>query len=119
MGKEAAIPDVGKVPMILVAFHPSSQLEVKEATLRTKYVSELIWEYVTTTFINEYNAKNVKAISKRTSRNSRRIHRNQRTFASANKHRDASAIDDGSGSKSDVESTVKAIEMDFRSLKSR
>jgi hypothetical protein len=53
MGKDAAIPETHKAPMLVAAIPVDSPLEVPAAALRTKDVAELTWEFVTTTLIDE------------------------------------------------------------------
>lgn len=53
MGKDSAIPESHKAPMLLASIDPSSPLEVTAAALRTKDASELTWDYVTVTLIDE------------------------------------------------------------------
>lgn len=57
MGKDAAIPETHKAPMLLASIDPNCSLESTAAALRTKEVSELTWDYVATTLIDEYNAR--------------------------------------------------------------
>ena len=57
MGKAIAIPEAHKAPMLLASVDPLSNMESIAAALRTKDASDLTWEYVTTTLIDEYNAK--------------------------------------------------------------
>lgn len=57
MGADAAIPEMHKAPMLLASIDPTCPLESTAAALRTKEVSELTWDYVATTLIDEYNAK--------------------------------------------------------------
>ena len=56
MGKDAAISESHKAPMLLASIDPNCFLESTAAALRTKESSELTWEYVATTLIDEYNA---------------------------------------------------------------
>ena len=57
MGKDAAIPESHKAPMLLASINPDSILEPTAAALRTKHLSELTWDYVATNLIHEYNAR--------------------------------------------------------------
>ena len=57
MGKDIAIQEAHKAPMLLASIDPSSDLEPTAAALRTKDASDLTWEYVATTLIDEYNAR--------------------------------------------------------------
>lgn len=57
MGKDAAIPESHKAPMLLASIDPNCSLESTAAALRTKEITELTWDYVATTLIDEYNAR--------------------------------------------------------------
>lgn len=57
MGKDAAIPETHKAPMLLASIDTKCSLESTAATLRTKDATDLTWEYVATTLIDEYNAR--------------------------------------------------------------
>lgn len=57
MGKEVAILEPQKAPMLLASINPSSNMEPIAAALRTKNEDELTWEYVTTTLIDEHDAR--------------------------------------------------------------
>ncbi len=57
MGKDAAIPESHKAPMLLASIEPDSALESTAAALRTKDIEDLSWEYVARTLIDEYNAR--------------------------------------------------------------
>ena len=57
MGEDAAIPESHKAPMLLASIDPSCALESTAAALRTKDIDDLKWDYVATTLIDEYNAR--------------------------------------------------------------
>jgi gag-polypeptide of LTR copia-type len=59
MGKDAAIPESHKAPMLLAAIPIDSPLEVTAAALRTKDVVDLTWEFVATTLIDENEARSM------------------------------------------------------------
>lgn len=105
MGKDTAIPESHKGPMLLASINPDSALESTAAALRTKEVSELTWDYVATTLIDEYNARQSNGLSK-----SRRKKKMSRLFKSQ-PSRDVDT--DGS----DLESTVKAFAAALQSSK--
>lgn len=44
--------------MMFEYIDPTCVLDAKEAYLRTNYIEKLIWKYVTTTLIDEYNSHN-------------------------------------------------------------
>lgn len=56
MGKDAAIPESYKAPMLLACIDPNCSFKSTAAALRTKVISELTSDYVATTLIDEYNA---------------------------------------------------------------
>ena len=107
MGKEAAIPESHKAPMLLASIDPSCFLESTAAALRTKETSELSWEYVATTLIDEYNAKTSSGTStessgdRLTSKSSKRIRRRNKSKYSSKKSNDSD--------ESDIDPTAKAI----------
>lgn len=53
MGKAVTVKEEHKAPMLLAYIDPTSDPEPIYAALRTKDVSDLTWEYVTTTLIDE------------------------------------------------------------------
>ena len=57
MGKDSAIPETHKAPMPLASIDPNCFLEATAAALRTKDPTELTWQYVATTLIDEYNSR--------------------------------------------------------------
>lgn len=59
MGKETAIPETHKGPLLLPSIDLSYFLKSTAAAFRTKEPNELTWEYVATTVIDELNARNL------------------------------------------------------------
>ena len=57
VGKKIGILEPHKAPMLLASIDPSSTMEPIAAALRTEDADDLIWDYVATTLIDEYNAK--------------------------------------------------------------
>lgn len=57
MGKDSAIPQAHKAPILLASIDPSCHLESSAAALRTKDSTDLTWDYVATTLMDHYNAK--------------------------------------------------------------
>lgn len=55
MGKDDAIPESHKSPMLLALVDPKFFLESTAAALPTKDITEFTWDYITTTLIHEYN----------------------------------------------------------------
>ena len=104
MGKDAAIPESHKAPMLLASIDPNCFLESTAAALRTKESSELTWEYVATTLIDEYNAKRSSgALGSSSSRHrwkSKGRRKKSKAFVSDMK---------GDSDSSDVESTARAL----------
>ena len=78
MGKDAAIPETHKAPMLLASIDPKCSLESTAAALRTKDVAELTWDYVATTLIDEYNARQASPASFERSGRNRKRRKNKR-----------------------------------------
>lgn len=57
MGKDIAIHEAHKAPMLLASIDPTSELEPIAAALRFKDGADLTWEYVATTLIDEFNSR--------------------------------------------------------------
>ena len=114
MGKDAAIPESHKASMLLVSIDPNCALESTAADLPTKDSNKLTWDYVTTTLIDEYNAKvSSGTLSKRKKkRNKSREARSDSTTADV-------VIQDETehDSDSDTDTTVRAFAAVLRSLK--
>jgi len=116
MGKDAAVPESHKAPMLLASIDPNCALESTAAALRTKEVVELTWDYVATTLIDEYNAKQCMGSNSGSGRNGRNRRRKKKSASSGNTgqnqiHRDESDT-------SDIESTVRAFTVALRSMRS-
>ena len=120
MGKDAAIPETHKAPMLLASIDPKCPLESTAAALRTKDVAELTWDYVATTLIDEYNARHTssgpsgrgrKGKNRRKNKNKRHPNSSQSTSHLAHNESDS---DDGS----DIETTVRALAAAIKSVKS-
>ena len=121
MGKDAAIPETHKAPMLLASIDPKCSLESTAAALRTKDVSELTWDYVATTLIDEYNAKQVSgSLNDRPghNRNRRKTKRNKKgnadSYKSSANARESDDTDDGS----DIETMARALAVALKSGKS-
>lgn len=56
-GRDATIPETHKPPMLLASINPLCSFEFTAATLRTKNISDLTWDSVAKTLIDEYNEK--------------------------------------------------------------
>lgn len=65
MGKDSAIPDSHKAPMLFACNDQTCAAESTAAGVRTKGASEVTWDCDATTLINEYNAKSVSSTSSR------------------------------------------------------
>lgn len=114
MGKDAAIPETHKAPMLLASIDQSCSLESTAAAIRTKNCDDLTWDYVATTLIDEFNAKvslgsGCGAIGK--GRDRRR--KKKKGISSAK----PKLSDDGDDSEdnSDLESTVRAFTVALKS----
>lgn len=57
MGKEALIPETHKAAVCLASIEPACALKTFAAAFRTKDAAEPTWKYVSTTLIDEYNAR--------------------------------------------------------------
>ena len=75
MGKDSAIPESHKAPMLLASINQTCTLESTAAALRTEDASELTWDNVATMLIDEHNAKSTTGNSSG-SRNRRKKSRN-------------------------------------------
>ena len=108
MGTDVAFPDTHKAPMLLASIDPKCVLESTAAALRTKDASDLTWEYVTTTLIDEYNAKSATGSSdtKRPKKN-----RSKR----GNKSKNSDKQEDGNEDSTDSEAT-STTEIDPKAL---
>lgn len=113
MGKDAAIPESHKAPMLLASIDPDGPLESTAAALRTKEAHELTWEYVATTLIDEYNARSsVGAGSGGTSKN-----RGRRKFRGGNRKGEQAGKIDNSDEEIDIEKAIHAFSLAMKSSK--
>ena len=116
MGKDAAIPESHKAPMLLASINPSCSLESTAAALRTKESSELTWDYVATTLIDEYKARQVtESFGGSNSRNKKK---KQRKYKRQNAHSSAGNQNDDSDDESDIDRTINAFAAALKSSKS-
>ena len=92
-------------PMLLASIDQNCSLESTAAAIRTKDASELNWDYVATTLIDEYNAKSTTSNSSR-SRHRRKKGRRGNTGSQPTKH---SRATDHLDSESDTDSTIRAL----------
>ena len=93
MGKDIAVPEAHKAPMLLASIDPDSDMESIAAALRTKDAKELTWEYVTTTMIDEFNSKN-KSEGKAKKHGKKKFkHRVPRHQVASTVHEDGSSSD--------------------------
>lgn len=119
MGKDAAIPESHKAPMLLASIDPQGPLESTAAALRTKDVSDLTWDYVATTLIDEYNARNISPSSRTAKGNKNRTKRRKSSKGgSASSTRTEHHQDDSDSEESDIESTARAFSAALKSFKS-
>ena len=121
MGKDAAIPESHKAPMLLASIDPKGPLESTAAALRTKEASELTWEYVATTLIDEYNAKQSSIISsgRCSESDSKRKKKGRNSTDSGKRHgQNHNDSSDSEGNSSDIETTARALAAALKSVRS-
>jgi len=115
MGKDAAIPETHKAPMLLASIDPNCSLESTAAALRTKEVSELTWDYVATTLIDEYNAREMSkpngSVSSSKSKKKKKKSKSSNMSSSMESGHDAHSDDNDS----DIEKTVQAFSAALKS----
>lgn len=115
MGTDASIPETHKAPMLLACINSNFSFEPTAAELRTKTVTELTWDYVATTLIDEFNAKQVSASLPGTvprTRNRRRnnIKGGSRSGTGVSNGANNGPKDDGNSEElSDLETTTPAL----------
>lgn len=114
MGKDAAIPESHKAPMLLASIDPNCTLESTAAALRTKEASELTWDYVATTLIDEYNARLVSSDTINTSSaKSKKKKRKSKITSSMSASTQQDDHDDSTDSE--IEKTVQAFSAALKS----
>ena len=119
MGKDAAIPETHKAPMLLASIDPQCPLESTAAALRTKDVVELTWDYVATTLIDEYNARQMPSSSSgRGNRNRSWRKRKGKGGLASTTRADLRQGHSDSDDASDIESTARALAAALKSFKS-
>lgn len=85
MEKGVVISNTHKAPMLLSSIEPFSMMEPIAAALRTKDSDDLTWEFVSTTIIDEYNAKhNTNPIGNKSGK--RKKNRKRHGYQSARHH---------------------------------
>ena len=119
MGKDVAIPEVQKAPMLLASIDPNCPLESTAAALRTKDVTELTWEFVATTLIDEYNARKSHGLGfgKAGRSRSRHNHKTKPSSTPSQQGDSAKGVNDDSDDTSDTEGLVRAFAAAVRSTK--
>ena len=120
MGEEAAIPETHKAPMLLASIDPKCDLESTAAALRTKDVKDLTWDYVATTLIDEYNARNVTSGRSNKTRNRRKNKNKSKNGSGSHSHADNSVTNNDSDSDDNVEieQVSRALAAALKGLKS-
>jgi len=114
MGKDAAIPESHKAPMLLASIDPNCTLESTAAALRTKEVTELTWDYVATTLIDEYNARLVSSnpVNTNSAKSKKKKKKSKiSTSMSASSHQD----EHDDSTDSEIEKTVQAFSAALKS----
>ena len=117
MGTDAAIPDSHKAPMLLASIDPKCPLESTAAALRTKDIGELTWDYVATTLIDEYNAKESSTSGSGSSHKPRNRRKKNKQGGSGSGNRVDNNRNDQYDSDSDIDSTVRAFAVALKSGK--
>jgi len=113
MGKDSAIPETHKAPMLLASIDPECSLESTSAALRTKDPEDLTWEYVATTLIDEYNAKKMMSFPNTSSKNKGRRGRRNKRFSKGR----TDPNDNASDNDSEIEKAVNAFTVALKSSK--
>lgn len=119
MGKDAAIPDSHKAPLLLASIDIKCSLESTATALRTKDPSDLTWEYVATTLIYEYNARR-DSTARFSSSNKGRSKKKKKGKAGTNsvfRHNNTESSDSEDVS-SEVDTTWRALAAALKSVKS-
>ena len=116
MGKDAAIPETHKAPMLVASIDPNCALESTATALRTKDSSDLTWDYVATTLIDEYKARQVsrsfssqKGSKKKSWKNKKFRHQHNTSSEDAQK--------DQSNDESEFDRTINAFAAALKSSK--
>jgi gag-polypeptide of LTR copia-type len=111
MGKDAAILESHKAPMLLAAIPIDSSLEVTAAALRTKEVAELTWEFVATTLIDESEARSMRTTNADTDDDVR--HGRGRRSKNFYKHNNSNRT--GFADKNDIDAAAEAFATAWKS----
>ena len=106
MGKDVAIPEAHKAPMLLASIEPTCDLEPIAAALRTKDAQDLTWAYVTTTLIDEHNARRKMTSNNKVSRKFRGRTAHKAKHAHVNAIKDA---DSSSDESVDIEAAARTL----------
>ncbi len=99
-----------KAPMLLASIEPDCFLESRAAALHTKEVDELTWDYVATTFIDEYTPGEAPHPKRGGRKGKKKINRNKRKDPRADHKSD-------SNDSTDTESTTQVIEAALKSAR--
>lgn len=115
MGKDPAIPESPKAPMLLASIDPKCALESTAAALRTKKVNELTRDFVSTTLIDEYNAK-VASSSMDETQKASKFRGKKKKFGQLSKTEISPIAQSiSSGEDIDIEKTVRALSAALKS----
>ena len=117
MGKDAAIPETHKAPMLLASIDPTCSLEPTAAALRTKSISELTWDYVATTLIDEYNARHASSTRPNKTRNRRKNKTKSKNPSTSQTQDDPPHRDDSDSDGSEIETTARAFAAALKAVK--
>lgn len=122
VGRDTAILKSHKAPMLPASIDSSCFLESTASALRTKGPAELIWEFVTTTPIDKYNAQKMLG-----SPSSSGLPAGRGTKMKKNKFRsvenvdinllDHRTLDNSDDDESDLEKTVRTLSVSLSNSK--
>lgn len=118
MGNDAAIPESHKPTMLLASINPKCSLESTAAALRTKDAKELTWEYVTTTLIDEYNARTLPKFNEPHKSRSGRVYKQSSRSASLNSNVLPGRVTYRSDAESEEDENLNALTVTNKSFKS-
>lgn len=112
MGKNVAVPESHKAPMLLASIDPNSEMEAIAAALRTKDADDLTWDYVATTLIDEYNARHKTKTKSNKSNKRRNKHKGKKSTP------ETTADDEESSSEenTDIQMATRALAAALGSL---
>lgn len=119
MSKYSALPKSHKAPVVLAFIDFKGPLDSTSSALRTKHTSELTWEYVATTDIDENNYKQTYMVrsgsfNDNTSKRKKKLKSNVKSIK-GQKNNNCSDLEDRS---SEIKVTARAFAVSLKSAKS-